>query len=127
MLVRGVAPLPRQPSRCKYCDGKCGEPVCRFGWGLSHTSFAYEWAAPPRATVAVSDLKGKAHGCCDCSAIRYSVRVTNTGAVAGDAVVLGRSPRTRSLRLCPCFAPRGRLYGSVAGNGPRVLAGGFYG
>ncbi|MBB3475403.1 glycoside hydrolase family 3 protein [Sphingomonas sp. BK345] len=52
-----------------------GTPLYPFGHGLSYTRFAYAAASPAAVTVAAGDGLGVA------------VRVTNTGARAGDAVV----------------------------------------
>merc|ERR1712096_488214 len=73
----------------KYYDGKYGAPIYEFGWGLSYTTFSYEWAAPPPSKVDVADLKAPGAGCYDCSGIAFAAKVANTGSVAGDAVVLG--------------------------------------
>lgn len=52
-----------------------GTPLYPFGHGLSYTRFAYAAASPAAVTIAAGDGLGTA------------VRVTNTGARAGDAVV----------------------------------------
>lgn len=57
----------------QYFEGPVAFP---FGWGLSYTNFTYEWADPIMG--AGTSAPGGNH----------TVRVTNTGAVAGDAVVL---------------------------------------
>jgi beta-glucosidase len=51
------------------------EPLYPFGYGLSYTSFAYSGATVDRGDVAPGD------------AVTVSVKVTNTGAMAGDEVV----------------------------------------
>ena len=62
-----------------------------FGHGLSFTQFRFAWAAAPPSTVAIASLRDGAAGpdCYDCSRVKFAVNVTNVGAVAGDAVVLG--------------------------------------
>jgi hypothetical protein len=107
-----------------HYDGKYGKPLFDFGHGLSYTTFSYAWGAAPTRSVAISDLldttdfnrntnsgdgrgggdsdgggRGDGDGgdgaCYDCSKIMFSVTVTNTGYIAGDAVVLGYvSPTT---------------------------------
>ncbi len=51
-----------------------GVPLYSFGYGLSYTTFAYSDLVVPEMTVAGSEVKVK-------------VKVTNTGALAGDEVV----------------------------------------
>jgi beta-glucosidase len=51
-----------------------GDPLFPFGHGLSYTSFAYEELETPERVAMGED-------------VRVSVRVRNTGAVAGDEVV----------------------------------------
>jgi beta-glucosidase len=51
-----------------------GKPLYPFGYGLSYTTFRYTDLNIPEKTVAGSDLS-------------ISVKVTNTGSVAGDEVV----------------------------------------
>ena len=67
-----------------------GKPIFEFGHGLSYSSFEYEWATAPKASTSVAELKTTAgQGCYDCSSLQFGVKVTNTGPMAGDAVVLG--------------------------------------
>ena len=74
----------------RWYQNKWGKPLYAFGHGLSFSQFTYEWAAQPQASVSIASLKSKAgKGCYDCSALAFSVKVINTGQVAGDAVVLG--------------------------------------
>ena len=86
----------------RYYDGTTHGPVNFPAFhGLSYTDFTYEWASPPQATVDIASLlkppllqqqqqQPVTNGSCyDCSSLAYSVKVTNTGAVQGDAVVLG--------------------------------------
>ena len=74
----------------RYYNNKYGKPIFEFGHGLSYSSFEYEWATVPKARTTVADLKTTARqGCYDCSALKFDVKVTNTGSMAGDAVVLG--------------------------------------
>jgi beta-glucosidase-like glycosyl hydrolase len=98
----------------RYYDGTTHGPVNFPAFhGLSYTDFTYEWASPPQATVGIASLlkpplqqqqqqqlqqqqqqqqqqQPVTNGSCyDCSSLAYSVKVTNTGAVQGDAVVLG--------------------------------------
>ncbi len=51
-----------------------GTPLYPFGYGLSYTTFSYSDLSLPEKTVAGNDVK-------------VSVRVTNTGNIAGDEVV----------------------------------------
>ena len=56
----------------RYYDGKLQYP---FGYGLSYTSFAYEWAARPAAIVSLKD------------SLSFSIKINNTGNYDGDEVV----------------------------------------
>jgi beta-glucosidase len=56
----------------RYFDGKVQYP---FGFGLSYTSFAYEWQQMPAAPRALKD------------SISFSLKVKNTGPMDGDEVV----------------------------------------
>ena len=74
----------------RYYNNKYGKPIFEFGHGLSYSSFEYEWATAPKASTSVAELKTTAgQGCYDCSSLQFGVKVTNTGPMAGDAVVLG--------------------------------------
>jgi hypothetical protein len=78
----------------RYYDNKYGRPLFQFGHGLSYSTFSYEWATTPNATVRIADLKSSngadaATMCYDCSSLAFSVKVSNTGTRIGDAVVLG--------------------------------------
>ncbi len=74
---RGVEQLPpfeeydMSDRTYRYFTGK---PLYPFGYGLSYTTFSYTDLNIPEKTVAGSDLS-------------ISVKVTNTGPVAGDEVV----------------------------------------
>ena len=52
-----------------------GEPLWPFGYGLSYTTFSYDDLTLPQAPIAAG------------ASLDASVRVTNTGKVAGDEVV----------------------------------------
>ncbi|OQP61327.1 glycosyl hydrolase [Niastella vici] len=56
----------------RYFNGKVQYP---FGYGLSYTSFAYEWQKMPAAIRTVKD------------SINCTIKVKNTGAMDGDEVV----------------------------------------
>jgi beta-glucosidase len=56
----------------RYFGGKVQYP---FGFGLSYTSFAYQWGKAPKASYAASDT------------LTFSVAVKNTGTMDGDEVV----------------------------------------
>jgi len=74
---RGVEQLPpfeeydMSDRTYRYFTGK---PLYQFGYGLSYTTFSYTDLNIPEKTVAGGDLS-------------ISVKVTNTGSVAGDEVV----------------------------------------
>jgi beta-glucosidase len=51
-----------------------GEPLYPFGYGLSFTTFGYEWAAEPKAAYSSGGI------------IHCTVKVTNTGHTDGEAV-----------------------------------------
>jgi len=55
----------------RYYDGKVQYP---FGYGLSYTSFDYEWAKKPVAAISLKD------------SISFSVKINNTGTYDGDEV-----------------------------------------
>jgi beta-glucosidase len=52
-----------------------GEVQYPFGFGLSYTSFQYDWSKQPQSLTAKTD------------SIRFAVTITNTGQVAGDEVI----------------------------------------
>eukprot|EP01049_Picozoa_sp_SAG25_P010903 SAG25_NODE_1249_length_3494_cov_27.356805_4_plen_151_part_00 len=54
------------------------------GHGLSYTSFSYEWSSSTMANVSRALSTDRRLG-----DVGYEVVVSNTGSVAGDAVVLG--------------------------------------
>ena len=56
----------------RYFEGPVQYP---FGFGLSYTSFAYEWTARPQAPRSLKDT------------LRFSLTVKNTGLQEGDEVV----------------------------------------
>ena len=56
----------------RYFEGKAQYP---FGFGLSYTSFNYEWAKKPETAAALRD------------SISFSVKLTNTGGYSGDEVM----------------------------------------
>jgi beta-glucosidase len=55
----------------RYYGGKVQYP---FGYGLSYTSFAYEWAAKPAALASLKD------------SLSFSIKINNTGEYEGDEV-----------------------------------------
>ena len=66
-----------------------GSPVAfAFGHGLSYTTFSYEWASvPPGDLSAASLLPSAKSAALMPAALTFSVRVTNTGGLAGREVV----------------------------------------
>jgi hypothetical protein len=64
-----------------------GEPLYEFGFGLSFSTFNFEWTTPPKtactthAAAASTDDGGQA-------ALMYHVTVTNTGEIAAGVAVL---------------------------------------
>ena len=56
----------------RYFEGRAQYP---FGFGLSYTSFSYEWTKKPAATAALKD------------SLSFSVKLGNTGSCNGDEVV----------------------------------------
>lgn len=55
----------------RYFNGKVQYP---FGFGLSYTSFAYQWSEQPAAPKSIGD------------SFRFSINIKNTGATDGDEV-----------------------------------------
>jgi hypothetical protein len=82
-----------------------GTPLWAFGHGLSYTSFSYKWS---EETTDEKTDKTPARIAADALAaaggVDYEVTVTNTGARAGDCVVLGFVGGT------PPGFPRQRLF-----------------
>jgi beta-glucosidase len=56
----------------RYYNGKVQYP---FGFGMSYTSFAYQWGKRPNRNISVMDT------------LRFSVSVANTGNMDGDEVI----------------------------------------
>ena len=83
-----------------------GTPLWPFGWGLSYTTFSYNWLNSTVMHLNTGGwemrLRGRHVYVCYCDAdsfsvasiaskvqqLEYAVNVTNTGSVAGDAAVL---------------------------------------
>lgn len=59
-----------------------GVPLWPYGWGLSYTTFTYSWISSPSGSFSAGSIASKMQQ------LEYEVNVTNTGNVAGDAVVL---------------------------------------
>jgi len=57
-----------------------GPVIYPFGHGLTYTTFSYVWMAPPPSK--------RSHVASEAFEIRYAVKVTNTGTVGSDCVVL---------------------------------------
>jgi len=55
----------------RYYDGKVQYP---FGYGLSYTSFNYEWATRPATTASLRD------------SLSFSIKISNTGNYDGDEI-----------------------------------------
>jgi hypothetical protein len=69
-----------------------GEPLWPFGFGLSYTTFSLKWTPqpPPSATYTLpaGESTASTAAALAIASTTYTVKVTNTGAVAGDEVVL---------------------------------------
>jgi beta-glucosidase-like glycosyl hydrolase len=59
-----------------------GDALWEFGFGMSYTTFEYTWMMPEYPRALTTHLAAK-------DGINYTVKVTNTGHMAGDEVVLG--------------------------------------
>jgi hypothetical protein len=74
--------------------GVAGTPLWPFGFGLSYTTFSYQWSAADSVSVTTDAMLAHdkvyyASGGTTPSPALYTVVVTNTGGVASDCVVLG--------------------------------------
>jgi beta-glucosidase-like glycosyl hydrolase len=78
-------------------------PIFAFGHGLSYTTFTFEWSTLPPQSAPITAA----------GAITASVKVTNTGAVAGGAPVLAFSSlRSASDGADPSpYTPLRQMYG----------------
>jgi len=75
MTNMSMRAAPNNPGRTyRYYTGT---PLWEFGFGLSYTTFKTTWMSSPPSTVHASN-----------SEVSFRVRVTNTGPIAGDEVVL---------------------------------------
>mmetsp|Transcript_10794 Transcript_10794/g.27792 ORF Transcript_10794/g.27792 Transcript_10794/m.27792 type:complete len:214 (-) Transcript_10794:2-643(-) len=103
----------------RHYNGSYGEPVYRFGHGLSYTTFSYHWATLPHTTIQAADLATGTSGCFDCSRVTFSVTVSNKGALGGDAVVLGFAVAPDGVRSLFDF---GRVYVAAGSSITMTLA-----
>ena len=86
-----MRPYARSPGRTyKFYTGT---PVFPFGFGLSYTSFAFQWVPSVRAesvlTVGSIRARMSEDEGLQAEVVSYTVTVTNTGNVTGDVSVLG--------------------------------------
>lgn len=73
-----------------------GTPLFTFGFGLSYTNFTLQWSPAPPAAVHTSKDESTT----------YTVKVTNTGKVAGDEVVMAFfKPKASSFGALRDVAP----------------------
>ena len=63
-----------------------GTALYEFGFGLSYSTFSFEWSKPPSAVSATQAVAAADEG--EQTALEYRVTVTNTGDMAAGVAVL---------------------------------------
>eukprot|EP01051_Picozoa_sp_SAG22_P005442 SAG22_NODE_322_length_12387_cov_50.101400_4_plen_390_part_00 len=65
-----------------------GEPLFEYGFGLSYSTFSFEWSTPPTTVLTTQQAAAAADGGSGETALEYHITVTNTGKVAAGVAVL---------------------------------------